>query len=144
LFQIAGATVRFTDVVSVPNLELDSGVLSVDGALTITHSFTWTGGTISGTGSTSLIAGSTLTISGAADKALAGLTLNLAGTTTWSDSGNLVLANNAVINNQSGALFVILNDQSIQGSGSFGNAGTLLKTEGTGTTTFAAGIAFAN
>jgi hypothetical protein len=144
LFEIAGATVSIPDMVSVPNLELDSGVLTGAGALTITLSFTWNGGTMSGTGSTNLAAGSVFTISGAADKVLDGWTLNLSGTTTWSDSGNLVLADNAVINNGSGALFVIVNDQSIQGSGSFHNAGTLIKTTGTATTTFATGIAFSN
>jgi hypothetical protein len=141
---IAGATVSITDRVTVQNLELDSGTLTGAGAVTITESFTWTGGTMSGPVSTNLAAGSTFTISGAADKVLDGWTLNLAGTTTWSDGGNLMLADNAVINNQSGALFSILNDQGIQGNGLFNNAGTLVKTTGTGTTTFAAGIAISN
>lgn len=144
LFQIAGATVSIADVVRVPNVELDSGVLTVAGALTIINSFTWTGGTMSGTGSTTLASGSLFTISGAADKALAGQTLNLGGTTTWSDKGSLIFANKAAINNQSGAQFLIMNDQSIQGSGRFSNAGTLVKTVGTGTTSFDTGIAFAN
>src|SRR5439155_23271810 len=42
------------------------------------------------------------------------------------------------------AVFQILNDQSIQGSGLFDNAGLLIKTAGTGTTTFAAAISFSN
>jgi fibronectin-binding autotransporter adhesin len=144
LYQIAGATVSITDAVIVPNLELDSGALTGAAVLTITNSFAWTGGTMSGTGSTDLAPGSVFTISGAADKTLGGRTLNLGGTTTWSDSGNVVLANNAVISNQSGAVFIILNDQGILGTGTCANAGTLTKAAGTGTTTVDSGIAFAN
>src|SRR5207244_1188384 len=121
-----------TDTVSVLNLELDSGVLTGAAAFTITNSFTYTGGTMSGTGSTNLAAGSNLAISGTADKVLDGRTLNLGGTTTWSESGNLILANNAVINNLSGALFIIQNDQSLLGNGAFKNVGMLVKTTGTG------------
>jgi RHS repeat-associated protein len=92
LFQIAGATVSLTDAVTVPNLELDSGLLTGAGDLTITNVLVWTGGVMSGTGATNLAAGSTLTLSGTADKVLGGRTLNLAGTLLGSGTiiGNVV------------------------------------------------------
>jgi hypothetical protein len=94
LFQIAGATVSLTDGVSVPNLELDSGAITGTGDLTITNALVWTGGVMSGTGATNLAAGSTLTLSGNADKALGEWTLNLAGTLLGSGTiiGNVVNA----------------------------------------------------
>jgi hypothetical protein len=78
LFQIAGATLLLTDAVTIPNLQLDSGAITGAADLTITHAFLWTGGTMSGTGSTDLAAGSTLTLRGSGD--LGGRTLNLDGT----------------------------------------------------------------
>ena len=86
LFQIAGATVSLADAVTIPNLELDSGVLTGAGDLTISNALVWTGGGMSGTGATNLMAGSTFTLSGTAD--LGGRTLNLAG--TLSGSGTII------------------------------------------------------
>jgi hypothetical protein len=78
LFQIAGATLLLTDAVTVPNLELDSGEITGAADLTIANTLLWTGGTMSGTGSTNLAAGSTLTLRGTGN--LGGRTLNLDGT----------------------------------------------------------------
>src|SRR5439155_15591083 len=50
---------------------------------------TWTGGDQTNTGSTIVEAGATLTVSGSADKTLAGRTLVNHGTATWSGSGAL-------------------------------------------------------
>jgi hypothetical protein len=145
LFQIAGATVSVNDALMVSNLELDAGLLTGNAALTITGTFNWTGGTMSGAGSTTLAAGATLNLSGNTDKTLDGRTLLLGGTTNWTDGGNFNLANGAAITNQSSGVFNILNDQNLSGNGSFSNAGTINKSAGAGTmTAVAAGIALSN
>src|SRR5262249_2166448 len=64
-------------------------------------------------------------------KAFSSGTLNLAGTTTWKDSGDF--NNSGTLNNLAGATFTIQNGQTL-GGGKFNNFGTLIKT-GTGTTT---------
>jgi hypothetical protein len=141
--RVTGATVNVNATVIASNLELtDGGTISGSGALTVNNSLTWSGGTMSGSGSTALASGGTLTISGATDKTLSQRTLNLAGNTTWSGTGNLNLANSAVLNNQGTGVFTINNDQSVLGSGTFTNAGTLTKSSSTGTTSFASTVAF--
>src|SRR5262249_12419529 len=64
-------------------------------------------------------------------KQLSGGTLNLAGGTTWRDSGDVALASTATINNS--GTFTIQNDEQL-GGGTFNNTGTLTKSAGPGTT----------
>jgi fibronectin-binding autotransporter adhesin len=143
LLQVSGATVSIPNTLSIPNLELDSGTLNGAGAVTVTTAMTWTGGTQSGTGSTTLGSAGTLTLSGTGTRTLDGRALNLAGTTTWTDGGTLSLANSATLSNQSTGTFTTQddNDKSVTGSGSFTSAGTLTKT-GAGTTSVASGVSF--
>ena len=65
-----------------------------------------------------------------------GVILNLAGTTTWSDTNDITLDDGAVINNV--GTFNVHNDQSlVDGTGAdsiFNNSGTLVKSLATGTT----------
>src|SRR5206468_243651 len=70
---------------------IQSGRLGGTGNLVIPAggSFTWTGGDQVNAGSTIVEAGATLTVSGSADKTLAGRTLVNHGTATWSGSGAL-------------------------------------------------------
>jgi hypothetical protein len=130
--------------ITVSSLTLSGGTLTGSDSLTVDGPMAWSGGTLSGTGGVQLTAANgILTVNGAANKTLDGQTLNLAGNGTWSDAGNVTLANNATINNQTGATFTIQNDQALSGSGSFNNSGTLNKTSaGAGTTTI--GVAFSN
>jgi hypothetical protein len=84
IFQIPGNTLTIQDAVSIPNLELHSGLLTGPGALSITKSFVWIGGTMGGTGAINIAAHSTLTLNGRLDKALGDRTLNLNGMLTGS------------------------------------------------------------
>jgi hypothetical protein len=143
LLQVSGGTLSIPNTMSIPTLELDSGTLTGAGALTITNAFTWTGGTQSGTGSTTLASAATLTLSGTGTRTLDQRTMNLAGTTNWTDGGTLSLASGAALVNQSTGSFTNQDDsnKSITGSGSFTNAGTLNQA-GAGTWSVAAGISF--
>src|SRR5262249_31793793 len=131
---------------AVPELDLWNGILTGSGALTVTGTMTWTGGTMS-----SLLATGTTTVAASASFDLSGqLTLdkrNLvnAGEATWSGQGQydqISLTNGATIVNLAGATFTIANDRTIECVGqavlqqSFQNAGTLVKAGSTGETDF--------
>ena len=111
------------------------------GTLTVNGLLTWMGGSMTGGGTVNANGG--LVLGGTGDKTLDGATLNVAGNSTWSDAGNLVLANNARINNQANGVFAIANDQTLSGNGSFNNLGFLTKTSDAGGTT-TVGVAFTN
>jgi len=111
------------------------GTISGTGTLTVTGLLTWTSGTMSGSGRT--IANGELNISGAFSKFLSGRTLDNAGAATWSDTGNIWGSGGSggVINNLPGATFEVRNDTAFIGfNATFNNAGTLIKSAGTGTT----------
>jgi fibronectin-binding autotransporter adhesin len=76
---VAGASV----VAGTGTLELPTGTLNGDGALTISGALNWTGGTMSGAGATDVAAGGVLNLAGAAVKSLSGRPLNVAGTVAW-------------------------------------------------------------
>jgi hypothetical protein len=118
-----------------------TGSLTGLGTLTVTGLLTWMGGSMTGGGTVNANGG--LVLGGTGDKTLDGATLNLAGNSTWGDAGNLVLANNARINNQANGVFTIANDQTLSGSGSFNNLGFLNKASDAGGTT-TIGVAFTN
>jgi hypothetical protein len=87
-----------------------------------------------------------MAIGGAGQKLMRSGTLTNAGTATWSGTGDVLVANGAVWNNQAGATFEIQNDRSIlwwfNALPTFNNAGTVLRSTSTGTA--AIGIAFNN
>jgi hypothetical protein len=99
---VAGGTVDFVANASMNHLNLGGGDLTGPGNVTVSSMFSWTGGTMSGTGRTT--ANGALDISQANDKTLDGRTLDIARTATWGQ-GNLVMTNRAVINNLAGATF---------------------------------------
>jgi hypothetical protein len=148
LVRVAGATLNVEGTSSVQNFELTSGSLTGAGNLTVTETMMWSGGTMTGTGSTAIAAGATLALSGNAAKQLGTRVLSNAGTVTWTGAGTLLLSSGAVINNLAGALFEVQNDTSIAYySGerpTFTNAGTFRKTVGTGTTTIVSAVTFNN
>src|SRR5262249_61954919 len=79
-----------------------SGTLAGNSSVTVTGTFDWTGGTMTGTGSTDVDVTGTLNLSGNADKVLDGRTLNLYGTTVWAGGGNLPLFHSPAARNQAG------------------------------------------
>jgi len=140
--RLAGATFSSAGPVSAVGFELASGTVSGSGNLTTSGVFTWTGGTLA---IANIAAGGQLNLSGPNDKRLDnGAVLTNAGTATWSGTGNLLIQNQSVINNQAGATFDVQNDQNISNplqyyANTFNNAGTFKKSAGTGTTSFTTG-----
>jgi len=134
--ELVGGTVLFNAAAETTNLVQSGGVLSGIGTVTVNGTLTWQGGTMSGSGTT--IAASTLAIEGAGAKSITeARTLDNAGTATWTDNGNISCAASAMFVNRSGAVLDIRNDRSFS-NGMFRNEGTVLKTQGSATTTISA------
>jgi hypothetical protein len=135
------------DIVTIDNFENDNDglIIARTGDLVITHAFNWVAGTLSGPGSLDIAAGAALNISGPQGKTMRGLTINNAGTATWTGTGDIVASQDVVFNNLAGAVFDIRNNQSFtdtSGSSEFNNAGTFRKSAGGGVTTI--GLFFNN
>ncbi len=116
----------------------DDSILRVPDTFTITSSFDWIGGTLTGAGTTVVPAGSTLALTGSGVREINGHTFDLAGAGTWSGTGMLVLRNSGVFQNEGS--FTDLGNNSIgqifnTGTNVFENAGAFIKSGGVGTTT---------
>ena len=133
------------EAIALTTLTLTTGTLSGSDNVTVTGLMTWSGGTMSGSGVTTIAAGGTLDFLGAV-KTLDGRTLNNAGTATVSGPAvTLTMANGAIFNNQASGSFEVQNDSTIAslGTGSmFNNQGTFNRTLGSGTATV--GVVFNN
>ncbi len=116
---------------------LRAGSLSGTGQATFTQ-LTWTGGTMSGTGTT--VNAGILTISGTNGKFLDGRTLQNTGKVNWT-GGTLYSTGSApLLNNEDGGVFdaqadgiLLSRNNSSDPGGAFNNVGTFLKSAGTGT-----------
>jgi hypothetical protein len=117
-----------------------SGVLTGAGTLDVSGLFTWTGGSMTGSGATNAEGG--LTIDGSSAKTIHERTLNNVGTATWTGTGNLNGGVGSTINNLVTGLFDIRTDAAfgsgVVGTKTFHNAGTLRKSVAVGTTTVSA------
>jgi hypothetical protein len=138
-------------VVAVDNFEsaYDGLTIAPTGHLVVNHVFNWVYGLIAGLGTLDITAGAFLNISGSLNKTITGLTINNAGTATWTGTGDIVARQYAVFNNLAGAVFDIRNNQSFilapgepPSSSVFNNAGIFKKTLGGGLTTI--GVRFNN
>ncbi|MEA2163027.1 MAG: large repetitive protein [Thermoanaerobaculia bacterium] len=153
-FLVNGAQLNITGAgITVAHLTLSTGALSIGSGVTLSTTTTgvidWNGAsTLGGPGSLDITGSATINLSGAGTRIVDGATLNNSGTANWSGGNNLSLINSGVINNQSGGLFTVTNDQLVYyhccAPGlAVNNAGTFRKSTATGTTTFS-GIAFNN
>jgi len=145
---ISGGSVNFdgTGQVSPALINLSNGLLGGSNAVTVGSAMTWTGGSMGGTGRTTIPPGTTLNINNSSAIFITSRTLENGGTTTWTGAGVISL-NNCVITNRVGALFNAANAAPIQwlgGSPHVDNAGTFRKSVGTGTTTISGSVAFTN
>ena len=136
-----------TDIAAPQNLSMDSGMISGSGNLTITGNFSWTGGTITGVGTTEIATGAAMTIGGDTTKALASRSVRNAGDIAYS-GGVLNVSGTAEIDNLSGGTFDIQVDTSFTAVGTGGSfvneSGAIFeKTGGTGGFTFL-GVRFDN
>ena len=140
---VAGATVTLGNGVNVtwPNLTLSSGFVNGAGTLHVTGNFTWSGGTISGSGLRNLYGVSTISCA-SAPCFLDGSVLYLHVSGTFSASANpLNFANGATLVVDTGTTLSITNDGDFTNGGGASNAislnGTIWKKTTTGTSTFA-------
>jgi RHS repeat-associated protein len=143
---ISGGSLSIAASSTVSNLNLGGqnlGTLTGVGDVTVTKTLNWTGGTMSGTGTTTVPPGGTLNLSG--QLTLDGRTLANAGIATWSagsPNDGIRAINGATINNLSGATFTMLNDGffaeefTTGAEPVFNNFGTFIKAGGTGVTGF--------
>ena len=133
---ISGGSLDIATASTANTLNLSS-TISGAGALIVSGVFNWTAGTMSGTGTTTIPATTTLNISGFGHN-LTGRTLNIAGTATQSGVNSQVfLVSGATVNIQVGGVYDLQNDQGIFFGGgtasTVNNAGTFQKSAGTGT-----------
>ena len=129
---------------TVASFQQSNGTLGGGGKLTIATSGTFSGGVLAGPGITFIPVGSVFDISGTTDKQIDGRTLALAGTVTFSGTGNLRTEFDGTIDIQTGGFFDVQSDVSLVAFGGSGfgfvkNAGTFQKSGGTGTTAFSNG-----
>jgi len=143
-FQVGGGTLAVNATgVTVSHLTMSGGFLSIAGSISTsaTGVVDWiSDSTLNGTGSLTIVNGGTLNIPNGGTRYIDGGTLNNSGTVNWSGTNNLSVVDSGVINNQTGGLFNVTNDQIIYQScctpgQAFNNQGTFLKTTATGTTT---------
>jgi YD repeat-containing protein len=139
--EISSGTVNFGVSAKTTALTLDGGTLTGSGTVTVTGLLTWSTGTMSGIGQTVASGGFQLT-NGGSDLQLDGRTLVNTATATWV-SGFMEVADGAVIDNQAGATFDIQSDSGFSLStiggadATFNNAGTVTKSGGSSTSSFA-------
>jgi hypothetical protein len=109
------------------------GTISGPGNLVIKGLFTWTGGTMSGTGTTFAQGG--ILLNGSSSETLDVRTLNNPGHALWTGNNNIGLSDGAVINNLATGHFTVQNNQNLSGNGVFNNLGTFTKSIAVSTTT---------
>jgi Domain of unknown function DUF11/PKD-like domain len=126
-----GETVPFT------NVSLTGGTIGGTDAMTLSGTWSWTGGTLTGTGSLAINNGASMALTGATSKSLSQRAITNAGAITWS-GGSLNSGLGATLTNQSGATFDIQGALSIftnlgAPNMTVTNAGTITRSTATGT-----------
>jgi hypothetical protein len=137
---VSGGTNKFDGpALTLGDLNLSGGTVEFDTPVEVTTAFNWTGGTLQGDDTTTV--SGALTINNPGGKSFNGGTLTHTGPVTWSE-GTLFVTNGATIDNPAGTTFEITGDIDLHYAGgtfpSFINAGTLLKSGGTGTSQWSA------
>lgn len=134
------STVTFDSSAKIRVLNQSGGTLAGNGNVTIVGAgaqLNWTGGLMTGLGTTTVSAGAALNFNGTGNVSLTTRTLTNMGQATWSGANDIFLVDGALLQNGLGGVFTIKNDRSMFSSGTtpnFANAGTLTKTSSAGTT----------
>lgn len=145
-FTIAGGTVELTggtfaigvgDSVVVPNWQHSNGTLTGAGVLRLAGTgHTWTGGSMSGTGTTRIPAGSVLTLSGVGSRTQDTRLVEISGTLNYAGGAAWSMSNGATARTMPGSLMDIQGDGQINWSSGaqpvIDNQGTLRRSAGTG------------
>ena len=143
---LASGSLTLTTPATVTQFAQSGGTLAGSGDLTVTGALTWTGGTMTGPGSTVVAAGGTLALSETGSRFLVGRTLRIAGGGTWTDGGLVYLAEAARLEVAAGgSLDLPANGTVVNWYGAastFANAGTVTKPVGSGT--FTVGVVATN
>ena len=137
---INSGTVTIDAEQTVSELYLNDGTLTGANDIAITRTGRWSDGVLAGGGTFDLLADSTFEFSGNSQKDLQDRTINLAGTATWSGSGNILAREGGTLNILSSGVFDAQNNQSFYwnhngGAPVINNAGMFRKSSGAGTTT---------
>jgi uncharacterized repeat protein (TIGR01451 family) len=135
---VNGGTLTINPNISIPYLQLDAGTISGPSVITV-QDMNWTGGTMSGSGTTTIGGGFDLAISGTSTKLLNGRTLRVdpLGNVTFGGSGALNLQSGANVDNV--GTFEITGQGGVTnagGAGTFTNSGLLRKSTDAGSTIF--------
>jgi uncharacterized repeat protein (TIGR01451 family) len=138
----SGHTTNFPNASTIASsgvLTFSNGTLAGGGGLTVNGTMNWSGDSEIQT-AVAIGAGASMNISGTGTRNVNGGTLNNFGTVNWSGGNNISVYNSGVINNRTGGLFSLTNDQLIYQScctagQAFSNDGTFRKTVASGTTT---------
>jgi uncharacterized repeat protein (TIGR01451 family) len=134
----AGAVNLYGDV-TVQGLVLSGGALEGSSSIIVTEVMTWTGGTMRGTGTTTIGSGAGLSLSGVSAKYLDERTLDNQGAITVTGTGNFQLQNGASVSNAGS--FDLQKDADIMESGgtapTFNNTGLFRKSGESGTSVVA-------
>jgi hypothetical protein len=136
LTRVDGGTLLVNTPVSMVAFSLVSGTLGGTDTLTVSGTLTWTGGAMTGTGSTVIPGTASLGISGANEKELDARTLETDGTVTFTGGGQLRTDDSPQINNN-GTWAINGNERFANGpnpTAIFSNAGAFLQNTGPGTT----------
>ncbi len=139
---IAGGVVSVTNGVQVAGINLTGGTIDGAGLLSLRTNFTWSAGTLSGTGTTLLESGVALLISGSSSKTL-NRRLDNHGTVTFTGTGSLLgNTTDTVVNNYSDGIFDIqvASGTMLGTTAVFTNAGTLKKSVGSSMVILAAAL----
>jgi hypothetical protein len=139
--RLASGTLTINSNLSIANFDQQGGISNGSGTVTITSSWTYSGGYMDGTGQTNITASATGTISGAAQKLL-GRVLQNAGTITYSGSSfdfGPQSTSAGIINNLVGATFDITGDGNMaqfwgNSAHAINNSGLFKKSAGTANT----------
>lgn len=136
---LSSATLRMDGTITVATLDQTTGTLTGDGFMTVTNRYNWSGGNLSGTGTTLIAPGAMLQLANTATKTMNGRTFNLGGSGLWNGSGAFVIQSGS-FNVLPGATLDIQSDGSLSDNdgtatvSTFNNQGTVLKTVATNTT----------
>ncbi len=109
--------------------------------MTISATLTWTGGTMSGAGMTSIPVGAALNVDSSPQVILSQRTFSNAGTATWTSANtNGINLNTGAVFNNSGSFDCQANNSTFNvGTGTLNNSGTFKRSAGAGTVTISVG-----
>jgi len=147
---VSSGVLTFTEFGTMTTLEMNGGTMTGVGTITTNGALTWAGGAIctsyssqnqscnASQGVSAVFANAGVSITGPVT--LDSRKLNNAQSASITGAFNMTLADGAIINNQSGAQWILASDANLQNAGGskspvFINAGTFKKNGGTGTTT---------